>query len=453
MRLRALAIFTFLLAILASVIGPLRADAVSETVFGSTVPPVKADTDSGSVTLGLKLTTKVSGKVTGLRFYKGTGNTGTHVGALYSASGAQLAKATYGFESASGWQSVSFSSPVTVAAGVTLTAATLAPKGHYPVQAPYPWPKSGASLNALAGVYRYGSGISFPSQTYKGSNYFVDVNFTAGSTPVPTPSPTPTVTPSPSPPPTATPTSSPTPGAFPGASNTGVPAGVTLAPSGGLTITQAGTVVNGKDITGSVVVRAPNVTIKNSRIKGSGAYCVQTQSGGSVTIEDSEIVGGCENAIGFDDWTARRVEIRGTYGDGVKLGSDVLLQDSWIHDLTPASGAHADGGQVQSGVSNTVIRHNAIDLGSTGNANAALFLAPDLGPSTDGPLTIDGNKLNGGNYTVFCVDGNNGQYFVKNITFTGNRFGDDFQYGRSNVNVPITQSGNLEDSSGAAYSL
>lgn len=266
------------------------------------------------------------------------------------------------------------------------------------------------------------------------------------------PSPTPTPTPSPNPTPTSTTTAPPATG-WPGADSTGVPAGVTLTPSGSMTITQAGAVVDGKDIAGTVVVRAANVTIKNSRIKGSGAYCVQTQSGGSVTIEDTEIIGGCENAIGFDNWTARRVEVRGTYGDGVKLGSNVLLVDSWIHDLAPASGAHADGGQVQGGVTNTVVRHNVIDLGSTPRANAALFLAPDLGPSTNGPLTIEGNKLNGGNYIAFCVDGNNGQYHIKNITIRDNRFGNTFTYGRSRVNEPITQSGNVVDSTGAPLTL
>lgn len=135
----------------------------------------------------------------------------------------------------------------------------------------------------------------------------------------------------------------------------------------------------------------------------------------------------------------------------MKLGSDVLLEDSWIHDLAPAPGAHADGGQVQSGVTNTTVRHNVIDLGSTPAANAALFLAPDLGPSTNGPLVIEGNRLNGGNYIVFCVDGANGRYLIREISFTGNRFGNDFRYGRSNVNVPISHADNVIESSGAGF--
>lgn len=255
----------------------------------------------------------------------------------------------------------------------------------------------------------------------------------------------------------ATPTPSPTPtpdpasGAVPGASNTGVPAGTVLRASGSLTITQANTVIDGLDISGSVTVQASGVVIKNSRIRGTGSYGVYARSG-RVSIYDSEI-SGFENGIGFDNWSAYRVDIYGTTGDGVKLGSNVTLRDSWIHDLAPSPDAHADGGQVQSGVRNLVVSNNVIDLSTTARANAALFIAPDLGPSTDGPITITGNWLNGGNYTLFCVDGNWGQYYIGNISITNNRFGRSAQYGPAHVNVPITQSGNVWADTGAALDL
>lgn len=277
------------------------------------------------------------------------------------------------------------------------------------------------------------------------------------TTPTPTPttaSPTPTVT-TPAPTPTVT-TPAPTPtsasptalSGWPGASNTGVPSGTTLTPSGALIITTAGAVIENLDISGGVEVRAANVTIRNCKIHGTGTYGLYVRSG-SVTITDSEIYGGFENGIGFDNWTAIRVNIHGTSGDGVKLGSNVRLEDSWIHDLTPASGAHADGGQVQGGIVNTVVRHNWIDM-NFANANAALFIAPDLGPSSAGPLTIEGNYVNGGNFTVYIVDGNNGQYFISNITFRDNKFGRNFNYGPMNVNVPVAETNNTYLDNGAA---
>ena len=241
-------------------------------------------------------------------------------------------------------------------------------------------------------------------------------------------------------------------GAKPGPGNTGVPAGTSLSSTGGMTITRDGTVVDAKDINGPVIVQARNVVIKRSKIHGSGSFAVQVKSG-DVTVQDSELYG-FENGIGFDNWTATRVDMHSLKSDGVKLGSNTLLQDSWIHDMTPASGAHADGAQMQDGVRNVVVRRNVIDMGSgSSTGNAAIFLAPDLGPSTEGPVTVTGNWLDGGNFTIYCVDGDNGRFFVKNITITNNRFGRDYRYGVSMTNVPFTQSGNVWDSSGGSLRL
>jgi hypothetical protein len=64
-------------------------------------------------------------------------------------------------------------------------------------------------------------------------------------------------------------------------------------------------------------------------------------------------------------------------------------------------------------------------------------------------VTIDGNWLDGGNFTLFCVDGNNGQYFIDNIAITDNRFGPHSAYGPVKANVPITRSGNVMDLTGS----
>ena len=239
------------------------------------------------------------------------------------------------------------------------------------------------------------------------------------------------------PPPTPDPPTGPV---TPPPGTVGVPAGTVLVPSGAITITAANTVIDGKDITGGVVVKAPGAVIRRCRIHGSGSGMGVWAVSGYVTIYDSEIHG-FENGIGFDNWKAYRVDIHGCTGDGAKLGSHVVLQDSRIHDLTPAPGAHSDGAQLQFGAVDLVVRGSTIDLASTPNANAALFLAPDQGPSTAGPVLVEGNRLAGGNYTLYCVDGNNGQYVVSNITIRGNVIARG-QYGSHNVNVPVTWSGN-----------
>jgi len=236
-----------------------------------------------------------------------------------------------------------------------------------------------------------------------------------------------------------TPTTTPSPPGTPGRGNTGVPAGTVLTASGGFTVTTAGAIIDAKNITGTVTIAAANVTIKRSRFTGTGQdYAIYVRSG-SVRIEDSEISGNYSTAaIAFDNWTAVRLNVHNLPDDGFKLGSNTLLQDSWIHGFTPSPGAHADGVQMQNGVVNASVIHNYIDI----PGNAALFLAPDLGPSTRGPLTIKDNILGGGNYTIYVVDGNNGQYLVGNITVTGNRFLRNSRYGPTRVNVATTWANN-----------
>ena len=57
------------------------------------------DADTGATEIGTKFHSDTSGFITGLRFYKTSGNTGTHIGRLWTAGGTQLAQATFSGES------------------------------------------------------------------------------------------------------------------------------------------------------------------------------------------------------------------------------------------------------------------------------------------------------------------------------------------------------------------
>ena len=70
-----------------------------------------------------------NGWITGIRFYKGSGNTGTHTGSLWTANGMLLATGTFTNESSQGWQKLDFSTPVAVTAGTTYVASYFAPNG------------------------------------------------------------------------------------------------------------------------------------------------------------------------------------------------------------------------------------------------------------------------------------------------------------------------------------
>ena len=441
-------------------------------VWDGDSPTSPADPSSDTVELGMSFKSASRGWVTAIRYYHMAAAQPATRGTLWSNNGDVLGRVSFAQVSVSGWQTAQLDHPVELSPNDAYVVSYLAPGGHYADDQDALGGGHSASsgdLTAFAGVYS--ESLGFPQQTWNDSNYYADVLFTTTDPALPTKS-TPTsrtvsATSSASVAPTTSAsihTSAPVPSTTesttdavqsptgkPGDSNTGVPSGRTLTPSGSLTLRTANQVIDGLDINGSVDVEAPGVVIKNSRIHGSDSYGVLVRSG-SVTISDSELYG-FENAIGGDDWKGFRLDIHGTYGDGVKLGSDVLLQDSWIHDLTPADGAHADGAQMQSGVVNLTVRHNVIDVSTATDANSAIFMAPDLGPSTDGPVDVTDNWLDGGNFTIFCVDGNNGQYFVQNISITGNRFGRHSAYGPSRVNVPILWASNVWDDTGAGLGL
>ena len=68
------------------------------------------------LTLGVRFSSTTAGTVTGVRFYKSAGNTGTHTGTLFTAAGQQLATVTFANESTSGWQTANFNQPVAMTA-------------------------------------------------------------------------------------------------------------------------------------------------------------------------------------------------------------------------------------------------------------------------------------------------------------------------------------------------
>jgi hypothetical protein len=185
---------------------------------GSTVPATAAEADPGAVELGVKFRADLDGYITGVRFYKGAGNNGTHVGNLWTTSGTRLATATFTNESETGWQQVTFPTPVAVAANTTYVASYHAPLGHYAADGGY-FAGGGADsppLHALAsgvdgsnGVYAYGPG-GFPSQSYNNTNYWVDVVFVTSLAPPTTTTTTTTATTTTTVPPTTTTTVAPT---------------------------------------------------------------------------------------------------------------------------------------------------------------------------------------------------------------------------------------------------
>ena len=153
----------------------------------STVPGLVDSGPDRAVQLGVKFRSDVAGTIRGIRFYKGAGNTGTHVASLWSSTGTRLATAIFTNETASGWQEVSFATPVAISANTVYVASYHTTTGHYSINTNYfSAGVDNPPLHALAsagsgrnGVYRYGTSSAFPNLTFKAANYWVDVVFQA----------------------------------------------------------------------------------------------------------------------------------------------------------------------------------------------------------------------------------------------------------------------------------
>jgi len=152
----------------------------------ASLPLKPLNNDAQSIEVGVKFRSSQNGYISGIRYYKGTGTTGTHTGSLWNSSGTLLATATFTSETASGWQEVLFASPVAITAGVTYVASSFSPSGDYASSVGYfTQAVVNGSLTGLAdgedgpnGVYIYSPASAFPINDFNATNYWVDVVFT-----------------------------------------------------------------------------------------------------------------------------------------------------------------------------------------------------------------------------------------------------------------------------------
>jgi Ca2+-binding RTX toxin-like protein len=165
-----------------SVVAPFTAEGLFTS---SQTPAVLSDPDPAQVNLGVKFVASEVGSIAGLKYYRGTGDSGTHIGSLWSSTGQLLATATFAAETASGWQTVNFSSPVAIAPNTTYVASYHS-NGHYAATGNYfdavYTNGSLATAGPAAGIYTYGAGNLFPTNT-SNANYWVDVLFVSSGAP------------------------------------------------------------------------------------------------------------------------------------------------------------------------------------------------------------------------------------------------------------------------------
>lgn len=150
-----------------------------ETLFTSSEGPAGGSFNDGQpMELGMKFVASSSGLITGIRYYKASGDTGPHTGSLWTADGTLVATVSFADSgSVNGWQTATFANAVHIAAGTTYVAS-YSTTGSYVATANYfTSAHTNGALTALAGsngVYTVGSS-AFPTASYQSTNYWVDV--------------------------------------------------------------------------------------------------------------------------------------------------------------------------------------------------------------------------------------------------------------------------------------
>ncbi|SFD04867.1 hypothetical protein SAMN04487968_1281, partial [Nocardioides terrae] len=220
-------------------------------------------------------------------------------------------------------------------------------------------------------------------------------------------------------------------GGTPGAANTGVPAGVGLTVhNGDLQIRQAGAVVSGLDVRGTIQVWAPNVTIKNTIVRfrdGGRNIGIHSLSTGLQVI-DTEIAPSRAtaadnyNGVMGSGFTLTRVDIHGVV-DSVHVSTNdpVVIQNSWFHDNTHWTSdpnwnggpSHDDNIQMVTG-NNIRVINNAF----YGAFNAGIQISQDKGTVTN--LVVSGNVIGGGGCSINIAGKSLGP--VRGVSILNNRF-------------------------------
>ena len=210
----------------------------------------------------------------------------------------------------------------------------------------------------------------------------------------------------------------------PGAENTGPRNPAALVRSGALMITKDGAIHENIDVTGDIWIDADNVTIRNFRINAAGEYYgIKVLDGHrGILLEDGEVFGMMSAGILGLGYTARRLHVHDSSGDGLKAEGEAtgptVIEYSFIEKLGTGDDAHADGNQTRGG-SNITFRYNYIFLPAPGTpkypgapykSNAAFML--ELRISN---FVIEHNWLTGGSYTIYCGTDDGGVMVRNNI--------------------------------------
>ena len=198
-----------------------------------------------------------------------------------------------------------------------------------------------------------------------------------------------------------------------------------------------GEVIENIHVKGEIQIHANNVTIRNFIADGNGSmYRAINIIGGAtgLVLEDGIIRNFKAEAIGYpENFTARRLEIYESEQDGLKVGSNSVIESCYIHHIGNSVGAHADGIQVMGGSNIKFIGNYISALGDgTGNPaelpytfHTAIIVQSDVAPVDN--ILIQNNWLDNGSYIINGAVKNFGAN--TNVVIHNNHFGGNGEYG------------------------
>jgi hypothetical protein len=221
--------------------------------------------------------------------------------------------------------------------------------------------------------------------------------------------------------------------------NTGIAAaGLTdkdLKPSGSITSTHDGQVIDGRLVSGSISIQHDEVTIRNTKVINDGgsiaievAYHARS-SVNSFSLENVSIIG-TGNPGEFKQAVSgayASLDAHGVYISGFGKGfhpfvGGSTIEYSMVEDIRTHSGSHNVGMSTRRGVG-SIVQRNWVE----GSTSSALSLYPDGAPITD--FTARQNVFDGGGYSVYAGDSKTFGDQTYPVRFVDNRFSRNHRFG------------------------
>ncbi|HSU14744.1 DUF4082 domain-containing protein [Longimicrobium sp.] len=151
----------------------------TDSIYETLTPADVFDTNgTGAWEVGTLFTTDDTVLVTGFRFYKGAGETGSHTANLWTSTGTKLVSKPFTSETASGWQKVSLATTYQIPPGTYMVSFnTNVKQGKTGGYFAFNGPIYRTHLTAIGGGYVQGAGL-FPSSGST-SAFFADLTYRA----------------------------------------------------------------------------------------------------------------------------------------------------------------------------------------------------------------------------------------------------------------------------------